>query len=141
MQNPALRTVTGCTQDTNICMKKHLHFPYTSTYRSTPHNSNRKHNIHNILYTNLQHTSILQGKNHYIQQRTLHNKHHHTITTTDLNKILRTPALNISSSEEIFPRITHRILAQLRTSKSPFLKSYIHKVDAKITSSTTMPPL
>ena len=48
MQNAALRTATGCTQDTNI---QHLHdetlpFPYTSTYSFTPHNSNRKHNIY-----------------------------------------------------------------------------------------------
>ena len=61
MQNAALRTATGCTQDTNI---QHLHdetlkLPYTSTYSSTPHNTNRKHNIHHIPYTNTQHTSTL----------------------------------------------------------------------------------
>ena len=61
MQNTALRTATGCTQDTNICMTKHSHSPYTSTYSSTPHNTNRKHNIHHITYTNTQHTSTLQG--------------------------------------------------------------------------------
>ena len=59
MQNTALRTATGRTQDTNICMTKH--FSYTSTYSSTPHNTNRKHNIHHIPYTNTQHTSTLQG--------------------------------------------------------------------------------
>ena len=64
MQNAALRTATGCTQDTNI---QHLHDetltlpPYTSTYSSTPHNTNRKHNIHHIPYTNTQHISTLQG--------------------------------------------------------------------------------
>ena len=47
------------------------------------------------------------------------------------NKILHTPPPYISSSEEILPRITHRPLAQLKTKKSPFLKSYLHKVDAK----------
>ena len=63
MQNAALRTATGCTQDThiNICMTKHSHFPYTSTCGSTHHNTNRKHNIHHIHYTNTQHTSTLQG--------------------------------------------------------------------------------
>ena len=66
IQNAALRTATGCTQDTNICMMKHSHSPYTSTYSSTPHNTNRKHNIHHIPYTNTQHTSTLQGsKTHY----------------------------------------------------------------------------
>ena len=77
----------------------------------------------------------------------------HTFTTTDIktnmrhihtsivsrhlvtrgnNKILRTPPPYISSSEERLPRLTRRTLAQLSTNKSPFLKSYLHKVDAKI---------
>ena len=76
----------------------------------------------------------------------------HTVTTTDIktnmrhihtlivsrhlatrgnNKILRTPPPHISSSEERLSRLTRRTLAQLRTNKSPFLKSYLHKVDAK----------
>ena len=46
-------------------------------------------------------------------------------------KILRTPLPHISSSEEILPRLSRRTLAQRRTNKSPFLKSYLHKVDAK----------
>ena len=50
----------------NICMTKHSHSPYTSTYSSTPLNTNRKHHIHHIPYTNTQHTSTLQGsKTHY----------------------------------------------------------------------------
>ena len=40
-------------------MTKHSYFPYTSTYSSTRHNSNRKHNIHHTPYTNIQHTSTL----------------------------------------------------------------------------------
>ena len=102
---------------------KHSHFPYTSTYSSTPHNKNRKHNIHHIPYTNTQHTSTLQGSKHYFQQRPLHNNIP-TVTTTDIktnmrhihtsivskhlatrgnNKILCTPPPHISSSEEILP--------------------------------------
>ena len=46
------------------------------------------------------------------------------------NIILRTPQPRIISSEEILPRLTRRTLAQVRTNKSPFLKSYLHKVDA-----------
>ena len=61
MQNAALRTATGWTQTYNICMTKHSHSPYTSTYSSTHDNTNRKHNIHHIPYTNTQHTSTLQG--------------------------------------------------------------------------------
>ena len=50
------------------------------------------------------------------------------LATRGNNRILRTPPPHNSSSEETLPRFT---LAQLRTSKSPFLKSYVHKVDAK----------
>ena len=53
------------------------------------------------------------------------------LATRGNNKILRTPPPHTSSSEEILPRPTRRTLAQLRTNKSPFLKSYLHKVDAK----------
>ena len=80
----------------------------------------------------------------------------HTVTTTNMrhihtsivsrhlatrgnNKILRTPPPHTSSSEERLPRLTHRTLAQLRTNKSPFLKSYIHKVNAKTHPSPLCP--
>ena len=53
------------------------------------------------------------------------------LATRDNNKILCTPPPHISRSEEIHPRLTRRTLAQLRTNKSHFLKSYLHKVDAK----------
>ena len=53
------------------------------------------------------------------------------LATRGNNKILRTPPPHISSSEEILPRLTRRTLAQLRTNKLPFLKSYLHKVDGK----------
>ena len=53
------------------------------------------------------------------------------LVTNGNNKILRTPPLHIISSEEILHRLTRRTLVQLRTNKSPSLKSYLHKVDAK----------
>ena len=60
MQNAALRTLrTHKTEAYNICMTKHSYLPYASTYSSTSHNTNRKHNIHHIPYTNTQHTSTL----------------------------------------------------------------------------------
>ena len=49
------------TQTYTICMMKHSHSPYTNTYNSTPHNTNRKHNILHIPYTNTQPTLTLQG--------------------------------------------------------------------------------
>ena len=84
----------------------------------------------------------------------------HTFTTTDIktnmrhihtsivsrhlatrgnNKILRTPPPHTSSSEERLPRLTRRTLAQLRTNKSLFLKSYLHKVDSKTHPSPLCP--
>ena len=144
------------TQTYNICMTKHSHFPYTSTYSSTPHNTNRKHNIYHIRYINTQHTSTPQGLKNTIFNNGRYTRNiptnPHTIITTDIktnmrhihtsivsrhlatrgnNKILRTPPPHISSSEEILPRLTCRNLAQLITNKSPFHKSYLHKVDAK----------
>ena len=38
---------------------------------------------------------------------------------------------HISSSKDIRSRLTRHTVAQLRTNKSPFLKSYLHKVEAK----------
>ena len=152
MENASLTTATGCTQTYNICITKHSHFPCTSTYSSTPHNSNRKHNIQHIPNTNIQHTSTLQD-----QKNTIFTKARYTVTTTHIktnmrhihtsivsrhlatrgnNKILRTPPHR--SSEVILLRLTHRTLAQRRTHKSHFLKSYLHNVEAKITSISTM---
>ena len=54
------------------------------------------------------------------------------LATRANNKILHTPPPHIGTSEEILPRLTCRTLAQLRTHKSPFLKSYLHKVDTKL---------
>ena len=61
MQHRELPHDAHKTQTYNICMTKHSYFPYTSTYSSTCHNSNRKHNIHHTPYTNIQHILILQG--------------------------------------------------------------------------------
>ena len=61
------------------------------------------------------------------------------LATKDNNKILFTPPPHIRSSEEILSRLTHRTIAPLRTNKSPFLKSYLHKVDAKYHPSPLCP--
>ena len=61
------------------------------------------------------------------------------LATRGNNKILRTPPPHTSSSEERHPRLTCRTLAQLRTNKYPFLKSYLHKVDAKTHPSPLCP--
>ena len=61
------------------------------------------------------------------------------LDTRGNNKILRTHTPHISSSEVILPCLTRCTLAQLRTNKSPFLKSYLQKVDAKTHPSPLCP--
>ena len=61
------------------------------------------------------------------------------LATRGNNKILRTPPPHIRSSEEILPSLTYRTLAQLRTNKSPVLKSFLAKVDVKSHPSPLVP--
>ena len=162
MQNAALRPATGCTQDTNI---QHLHdktltLPIHEHLQLTIQTENTTSitsptQTHNIL----QHST---AKNFFNNGRYTTNipTDPHTVTTTDIktnmrhihtsivsrhlatrgnNKIIRTPPSHISSSEKRLPRLTRRSIAQLRTNKSPFLKSYLHKVDAKTHPSPLCP--
>ena len=90
IHNAALRTATGCTQDTNI---QHLHdetlrFPIHE-YSSTPHNTNRKHNIHRIHYTNTQQTSTLQGYKSTILTTDDTHQTSHIVTTTGIKINMR----------------------------------------------------
>ena len=68
MQNAALRTATGCTQDTNI---QHLHDKTLPIHEhlqlhASQYKQKTQHPSHHIPYTNTQHTSTLQGsKTHY----------------------------------------------------------------------------
>ena len=64
MQNAALRTSTGCTQETNI--HKHLQL-HASQYKQETQHPSPTHN-------KLQHS---KNKKHYFQQWPLHNKHSH----------------------------------------------------------------
>ena len=57
MQNAALRTATGCTEDTNI---QHLHDD-TLILPNTHAQYIQKHNINHTPYTNIQDTSTFQG--------------------------------------------------------------------------------
>ena len=61
------------------------------------------------------------------------------LATRGNNKILHTHPPHISSSEKILPRLIRSTLAQLRTNKLPFLKSYLHKVNAKTHPSPLCP--
>ena len=146
MQNAALRTAIGCTQDTNL---QHLHdetliLPTHEHLQLHVSHYKQQHTIHHTPHTNMQHTSWPLENNIPTD--------HHTITTSDIktnmrhihtsivsrhlatrgnNKVPHTPPPHISSSKEILPRLIRHTLAQLITNKSPFLKSYLHKVDGK----------
>ena len=145
------------TQTYNICMTKHSHFPYTSEHLHL-HASQFKQKTQHISHPLHKHTTYFNTTK--LKHTIFNNAHYttniptdpHTVTTTDIktnvrhidtsivsrhqatrgnDKILRTPPPHISSSEEILPCLTCLTIAQLRTNKTPFLKSYIHKVDAK----------
>ena len=63
----------------------------------------------------------------------------HHIAARDNNKILRTHPPQASSTDENLPRHTRRTLAKLRRNKSPFLLSYLHKIDASTHPSPLCP--
>ena len=144
-----LQVMLNKTQTYNICMTKHSHFPYTSTYSSTPHNTNTTSitsstQTHNIpQHSKAKNTIFNNGRYTVTTSDTKPNMHHiHTcfvsrhLATICNNKILCIPPTHISSSEEILPP---RTLAQLRTFKSPFLKSYLHIVHANSPTSPLYP--
>ena len=142
MPNAALRIATGCTQDINIHLQdvtlilpihKHLQLHASQYKQKTQHPS---HPLHK--HTTYFNTPRLKKPTIFNNGRYTTNMCHiHTsivsrhLATRGNNKILRTPPPHISSSEEILPCLTRHTLAQLRSNKSPFLKSYLYKVDAK----------
>ena len=158
MQNAVLRTVTGCPQDTNIHhmhdetlilpIHEHLQFHASQYKLKTQHPSHSLHKhttyfntprLKPTILNNGCYTTNIPTDPHTVTTTDIKTnmRHIHTsivsrhLATRDNNKILRTPPAHISSSEEILPRLIRRTLAQLRTNKSPFLKSYLHKVNAK----------
>ena len=109
-------------------MTKHSHFPYTSTYSSTPHNTNTTSmtsltQIYNILQhskakktlyltTDTTQHILPQTPTQSIQQHKTYMRHIHIsiisrhLATRGNNKILHTCPPHISSSEEILLRLT-----------------------------------
>ena len=168
MQNAALRTATGCTQDTNIQhmhdetltlpIHEHLQLHASQYKQKTQHPSHPLHKHTTYFNTpRLKKTLFLTTA---ATQQTFPQTLQYQPTTTDIktnmrhihtsivsrhlatrgnNKIIHTPPPHISSSEERLPRRTRCTLAQLRTNKSPFFKSYLHKVDAKTHPSPLCP--
>ena len=169
MQNAALRACTGCTHDTNIQhphdetnilpIQKHLQlhasqirqkaqYPSHPLYKYTTHNNSQRlmkpTTFNNSRYTTNIPTDPCTVTTADIKanMRDIHTtivfQH---LAARDNNKILRTHPPQVSSTEENLPRHTRRTLAQLRTNKSPFLLSYLHKIDASTHPSPLCPPL
>ena len=159
MQNAALRTATGCTQDTNLQhlhdktltlpIHEHLQLHASQYKQKTQHPSHplHKHTTYfntprqkiPLFFNNSHYTTIIPTDPHIIITTYIKTNIHHIhtsivsrhLSTRGNNKILHTPPLHISSAEEIHPRFTRRTLAQLRTNTYPFLKPYLHIVDVK----------
>ena len=159
MQNATLGTTTGCIQGTNIQhlhdetlthpIHEHIQLHASQYKQKTQHPSHPLHKHTTYFYTpRLKKTNIFNNGHYTTNIPTVP----HIITTTDIktntrhihtsivsmhlvtrgnNKILRIATPHISSSEEILSCLTRSTLALLRTNKLPFLKSYLHKVDAK----------
>ena len=152
MQNAALRTAIGCTQDTNIQhlhdetltlpIHEHLQLHASQYKQNTQHPSHplHKHTTYfntprlkkNTIFNNGRYTTNIPTDPHTFTTTDIKTniRHIHAsivsrhLATRGNNKILHTPPPYTSSSEERLPRLTRRTLAQLRTNKSPFLKSY-----------------
>ena len=163
MQNAALRNATGCTQDTNIqymhdktlTLPIHVHLQlHASQYKQeTQHPSHPLH-IHTTYFNTPR-----------LKKSTIVNNGHYTtnipiVTTTDIKTNMRhihtyiylgiypQEAITkyyahlhhtLAALKKLLPRLTRCTLSQLRTNKSPFLKSYLHKVDAKSHQSPLCP--
>ena len=147
-------------------MTKHSYFSYTSTYISTHHNINRKHNIHhNPLH---KHTTLQGLKNNNIFNNGFYTTNiltdDHIVTTTDIktnmrhihtsivsrhldtrgnNKIMRTPPPHITRSEEILPRLTRRTVAHSEQINHPssnytYTKSMLNHIHHHYAPSVTL---
>ena len=166
MQNAALSTVTGCTEDTTIQylhdetltlpIHEHLQIHASQYKQKTQHPSHPLHKhttyfntprLKKTIFNNGRYTTNIPTDPHKVATTDIKTNMRHIhksivsryLATRGNNKILRTPPPHISSSEEILPRLTRRTLTQLRTNKSPFLKSYLHKFNAKTHPSPLCP--
>ena len=163
MQNAALRACTGCSHDTNIQhlhdktnilpIQKHLQlqasqvkqkaqYPSHPLYRYTtqrlmkPTTFNNSRCTTNIPTDPCTVTTADIKANMCDIHTSIVSQH---LAARDNNKILRTHPPQVSSTKENLPRHTRRTLAQLRTNKSPFLLSYLHKIDASTHPSPLCP--
>ena len=150
MQNAALRTATGCTQDTNIQhlhdetltlpIHEHLQLHASQYKQKTQHPSHPLHKhttyfntprLKNTIFNNGRYTTNIPTDPHTVTTTDIKTnlRHIHTsivsrhLATRCNNKILRTPSPHTSSSEE---RFTVSLVAPLPNSKQTNLPSSNH---------------
>ena len=156
-QNQALRTITGCTSDTNtqhlheetriLPLQNHLRLHASQLRQQTQHPD---HPLHAL--------TTHEPPPRYMKQTLFHNNNNYTHNTDTLpenttnqtvkqnmklihtqlvteytnslthNKILNDTAPDIDTTEQTIPHSLRRTLAQIRTNKSPLLYSYLHKI-------------
>ena len=112
------------------CLPQGPHHP-----KSTPEHLHYETNFLPIQKHLQLHASQVRQKAQY-PSHPLSSQH---VATRENNKILRTHPPQVISTEENLPRHTRRTLAQLITNKSPFLLSYLHKIDASTHPSPLCP--
>ena len=155
-QNKAIRTITGCTLDTNTAhlhnetkilpIVTHLKLHASQLRQQAQHPSHNLHNFtqqppphrlmkqtvfHNNNYTHNLDTAPATTSHttvkHNLTQIHSHIVHQHK-QNDPINKILNTLTPDIHNSEQTLTHYMRRTLAQLRTNKSPILHSYLHKI-------------
>ena len=158
VQNSALRIATGCTRDTNqqhlheetkvLPIEEHikLHASQLRQKSQLPthplhslNNLNRKsrHMIQTIFDNTTKFTVNYDNRlNNFTKETIEHNKKRiHTEIVRNYerskqpNQVINDIAPEINKKEETLTREERRILAQLRTNKSPILFHYKHKID------------
>ena len=157
-QNQALRIASGCTLDTNVMhlhhetkvlpIKTHLQLQGSLYKLKTLQPQHPLHNLnnqpapprkmktsifhhHSNTYTpQLPPTHLITNSIISAASKTIHTSivQEHLLNCPN-NKLLNAPYPEVSHSEQSLPRRIRRILAQLRTNKSPILMAYKHHID------------
>ena len=96
------------------------------------HNNNYTTNID----TDPQHTTSETIKQNLT---TIHTQIVQNHIATQHNNLLNAPPPPVNDTEQTLPHHTRRTLAQLRANKSPFLRSYLHKINPTTYSSPQCP--
>ena len=167
IQNAALRTITGCTLDTNtqhlhsktkiLPLQNHLKLhasqltqkashPTHPLYPFTTQEAHSKYKKQSTFNNNINYTlnipSSTQPTSHTQiknNMKTIHTKTVHNYISSTHNKILSKQPPPIHESETTLDHHTRQTLAQLRSNKSPFILSYLNKISPSSHPSPSCP--